>query len=85
MDLNRLQELYASDIHLANWGRKYAEYACIKAEKLFLTRYFKNSQERYQELLSEFPEIIQRVPLGLIASYLNMSQVNLSRIRALIK
>lgn len=85
IDLERLQDLYRNDIHIANWGRRYAEYACIKSEKLFIARQFKTSLERYQELINEYPDIIQRVQLGIIASYLGISQVNLSRIRAQIK
>lgn len=85
IDLERLQNLYQNDIHIANWGRRYAECACIKSEKLFIARQFKTSLERYQELINEYPNIIQRVQLGIIASYLGISQVNLSRIRAQIK
>ena len=85
IDLNRLQDLYQKDIYIANWGRRYAECACIKSEKLFIARQFKTSLERYQELINEYPDIIRRVQLGTIASYLGISQVNLSRIRAQIK
>ena len=80
-----LQELFKEDIHIANWGRKFSERECIKSEKLFISRQFKTSLERYQELISEYPDILQRVPLGIIASYLGISQVNLSRIRAKIR
>ena len=85
INLEQLQDLYLKDIHIANWGRRYAECACIKSEKLFIARQFKTSLERYQELLSEYPDIIQRVQLRTIASYLGISQVNLSRIRAQIR
>ena len=85
IDLERLQDLYRNNIHIANWGRRYAECACIKSEKLFIARQFKTSSERYRELINEYPDIIQRVQLGIIASYLGISQVNLSRIRARIK
>ena len=85
IDLKRLQELYLSDIHLANWGRKYAEYTCIQSDKLFISRQFKTALENYRELLRDYPRITQRVPLGIIASYLGITQVSLSRIRAQIK
>lgn len=85
IDLRRLQELYLSDIHLANWGRKYAEYTCIQSDKLFISRQFKTALENYRELLRDYPRITQRVPLGIIASYLGITQVSLSRIRAQIK
>lgn len=84
LNLTCLQELYMNDIHIANWGRKYAEYACIKSEKLFIQRQFKTSAEMYQELIKSYPNITQRIQLGVIASYLGISQVNLSRIRGKI-
>lgn len=85
LSVDKLHELYSEDIHIANWGRKFAERECIKAEKQFISRQFKTSLERYQELIFEYPDIIQRVSLGIIASYLGISQVSLSRIRAKIK
>ena len=85
LSVDKLHNLYLEDIHIANWGRKFAERECIKSEKLFISRQFKTSLERYQELISEYPDILQRVPLGIIASYLGISQVNLSRIRAKIR
>lgn len=82
IDIERLKELYHTDIHIANWGRRYAESACITAEMLFIDRQFKTTVERYRELLATHPDIVLRVPLGIIASYLGTTQVNLSRIRA---
>lgn len=82
--LEKLKMLYATDINIANWGRKYAELACITAEKQFIARQFKTSLERYRELLGTYPNILLKVPLGIIASYLGITQVNLSRIRAKI-
>lgn len=82
IDIARLQELYKTDIHIANWGRRYVEQACIIAEKQFIDRQFKTTLERYRELLATHPDIILRVPLSIIASYLGTTPVNLSRIRA---
>lgn len=42
---------------------------------------FQTARERYEYMLTEYPYIIYRVPLGMIASYLGMSQETLSRIR----
>lgn len=85
LNLTKLYELYISDNHLANWGRLAAEKACITLEKSILSRQFRNTRERYEELLRVYPEIVRRVPLNIIASYLNTSQENLSRIRRKIK
>jgi CRP/FNR family transcriptional regulator, anaerobic regulatory protein len=43
-----------------------------------------SQQERYKEFLVRNPDIIHRIPLKMIASYLGMSSQSLSRIRAKI-
>ena len=50
-------------------------------QQLFLSRIKNIPQERYDELLKEYPYIIQRVPQHYIASYLGITPVSLSRIR----
>lgn len=80
-----LQQLFQEDIHIANWGRKFAEREIIRAEKRLINLQIGTATERYQELLEENPEFIQRIPLGYIASYLGISAVSLSRIRAELK
>ncbi|WP_130735187.1 Crp/Fnr family transcriptional regulator [Flavobacterium sp. J27] len=81
----KLQELFEKDIQIANWGRKFAEIELIKTEERLLAQQFKTATERYKELLKNNPEVIQRVQLGYIASYLGITQVTLSRIRAELK
>jgi CRP-like cAMP-binding protein len=53
----------------------------IRLEDRFVNAQFKTASERYQNLLLQTPHIIERVPLGYIASYLGISQETLSRIR----
>lgn len=50
-------------------------------QHLFLSRIKNTPQQRYEELLKEYPNIIQRVPQHYIASYLGIIPVSLSRIR----
>ncbi len=85
VDIQALRALYADDAYLANWGRKLAELELIKTEKRLIAMQCKTAQERYLDLLKEHPFLLFRVQLGHIASYLGMSQVSLSRIRAEIK
>jgi len=80
-----LQYLFVNDIHIANWGRKFVEHELIKTEKRLISLQFQNASERYKDLLKDNPYLIQRVKLGHIASYLGITQVSLSRIRADIK
>lgn len=50
-------------------------------QRLFLSRIKNTPQQRYEELLKEYPNIIRRVPQHYIASYLGITPVSLSRIR----
>jgi CRP-like cAMP-binding protein len=80
-----LQQLFETDIAMANWGRRFAEKELIKTEERLISRQFRTATERYQELMQQQPGLLQRVSLGHIASYLGITQVSLSRIRADIR
>lgn len=80
-----IRKLYTENIEIANWGIKFAENELLKAEDRLLTRQFGTATNRYEILLKNYPNLLQRVQLGYIASYLGITQVSLSRIRANIK
>ncbi|MCF3111970.1 Crp/Fnr family transcriptional regulator [Niabella sp. CC-SYL272] len=80
-----LQQLYQQDLQIANWGRKFAERELIKTEERLISRQFKTAAQRYRELLTDSPDLLQRIPLCHIASYLGITQVSLSRIRSEIR
>lgn len=44
---------------------------------------FHTAEERYNALMKEAPDVLKRVPLKYIASYLGITQVSLSRIRGI--
>ena len=54
----------------------------IRLEERYVNAQFKPATERYENLMQQTPYIIERVPLGFIASYLGISQETLSRIRS---
>ncbi|MDC8100023.1 Crp/Fnr family transcriptional regulator [Chryseobacterium rhizosphaerae] len=85
LETESLRKLFNEDIHIANWGRKLAEAEMIKSEELIISRQFKTSLERYKDLMFHQSDLLKRVQLGYIASYLGITQVSLSRIRAEIK
>lgn len=57
------------------------EHYYIRLEERYSNAHFKTATERYEDLLQNHPHILQRIPLGHIASYLGISQETLSRIR----
>lgn len=76
---------------LVNRIPKLADLVSKMNEELFMQKtieldYFKNQspEERYLMLLEKQPEIINRVPLYHLASYLGITQISLSRIRSRI-
>ena len=77
-----LNRLFDRNIELANWGRRMSDQIILELEKLIMERCFISASERYHLLIEQEPEILQKVPLRHIASYLGISQVSLSRIRA---
>ena len=54
----------------------------IRLEERYVNAHFKTATERYENLLLQTPHILERAPLGHIASYLGVSQETLSRIRS---
>ncbi|SFZ90518.1 cAMP-binding domain of CRP or a regulatory subunit of cAMP-dependent protein kinases [Chryseobacterium limigenitum] len=85
LETESLRKLFSKDIHIANWGRKFAERELIKTEELIISRQFKTALERYKDLMRDKSDLLKRVQLGHIASYLGITQVSLSRIRGEIK
>lgn len=57
-------------------------YFLQKATDRIVALQFHTAQQRYDTLINSQPDIIQRVALGHIATYLGMTQETLSRIRA---
>ena len=85
MDLGQLQQLYRQDIEVCNWARQLIEKEFVGTEHRLISNLSMSATERYLQLLKEKPEILQRVQLRHIASYLGISSEHLSRIRASTK
>ncbi len=76
-----LQKLYTKHPDMERLGRIMHERYYVMLEERFVSNHFKEARERYENLLTHAPHILQRVPLGYIASYLGITQETLSRIR----
>mgnify|MGYP002101006866 CR=1 FL=1 len=85
MEDSLLYRLFEEDIDIANWGRKLAELEFLRAEEKLIPLLFTTASERYRVLLERTPDLLQRIPLECLASYLGITPVSLSRIRAKLK
>lgn len=76
-----LNELYAHSPVMNIIGRKFAEEYCRMLEERINSLQTESAEQRYKSLINKQPQVLQRVALGYIASYLGITQETLSRIR----
>lgn len=62
-------------------GRLVAEYYFIYLDNRIKNLYAKSPKERYDEITHVFPDIHNRAPQHMIASYLGITSVHLSRLK----
>ena len=77
-----LTELYRNSHKWAIWGTRFKQNELVRLTSYYEGLRVKDASQRYFELTEAYPEILRQIPLGHIASYLGISQVSLSRIRA---
>ncbi len=77
-----LFKLYDKHPDVERLFRKLFEAALVEQINRIESLQFHSAEERYAALLKEAPDVIKRVPLKFIASYLGITPVSLSRIRA---
>lgn len=76
-----LQKLYLSVPKFERLGRILTEHYFIQLEERTLSLQYQSAKERYNDFMKNYPELHQRVSLGLLASFLGISQETLSRVR----
>lgn len=84
IDSTRLFKLYEEYRSIERLFRLIFEQEYVNALKRIEGFQFLNAKERYLELL-ETTDFVHKIPLKYIASYLGVTQVTLSRIRAEIR
>jgi len=78
-DFFRLTQGYSS---INNLYKSLLETYYLSLEEQYREIHSSSAREKYEKLITKHPSIVQRVPLGDVASYLGITQESLSRIRA---
>lgn len=79
---NDLELLYNEFHEVERLGRLMISRYYLEQEAALRSLRFQTAEERYQDLLMNNPALLQRAPLGYLASYLGITPATLSRIRA---
>jgi CRP-like cAMP-binding protein len=77
----QLLKLYDQFPEIERLFRKITETELVENINRVESIQFNTAEERYNSLIKEAPDVIKRVPLKHIASYLGITPVSLSRIR----
>lgn len=78
----RIDLLMAENAELADWGRRLCEERLRRYEAYFADYTWMDKGRQYERLLREYTQLLQRIALKDLASYLMLTPQSLSRIRA---
>lgn len=81
-DFKKLEKLCAVSLTAANFSRYILGNLMLQMSNRISSLQYMTAKEKYTQLLEENPNIILRAPLGMIATFLGISQETLSRIRS---
>lgn len=82
MQYDHLQQLYERSHGWERFGRLLAEQYFLMNQLRSESLLMQSAEERYIDLLTNYPDLLNRVSLGHISSYLGIKGPSLSRIRA---
>lgn len=78
----QLTRLYNEDIEIANFGRRLMEVELLEVEPWLIEMAKSPALKRYELLIENRPQLLQRVSQEHLAHYLGVTRVSLSRLRA---
>jgi CRP-like cAMP-binding protein len=79
---NELDTLVSQYRDIQALCHKWSNAAIVQLQQRFDDFHFATAAERYKKFVDRNPTVVQRIPLGIIASFLGITQETLSRIRA---
>lgn len=75
------REKLCSELHkIEHFFRKKSNGGYVALQRRILSLLNNNAKERYEQLVQQYPQLLQRVPKTLLASYLGVSRETLSRL-----
>jgi len=78
-----LEGLFSKYHEMERLGRQLTIMALVQLQNRINSMQFETAKKRYENFLIQYPNCINRIALGDLASFLGMTQVTLSRVRAL--
>jgi len=82
IDYNELQQIYKLFPDFNFIGRVLTErYYMLSEQRLYSLR-MQRAQERFDYFIEHYPELLLRIPAKYIASYIGITEVTMSKIRA---
>ncbi|MGG5506508.1 MULTISPECIES: Crp/Fnr family transcriptional regulator [unclassified Myroides] len=85
IDLVAMKKLFQESLEICNWARQITELNAIQTQRQLIDVLVLTPEDRYLHLMEHDKALFQRVPLKQIASFIGISPISLSRIRARIK
>ena len=79
---DELEELYAEIPKLERLFRQIVERAFVASQKRIVRNFSLTAKERYLYFKSQYPQIEERIPQYLVASYLGITKEFLSKIKS---
>jgi len=81
INFENVQHCFHTIPEFREWGRMLLTLNYATLHQKMISFHKNTAQERYLQLYNQYPEIIEKVPLQIIASYLGITKFSLSRIR----
>lgn len=83
IDADKMFRQFDTHPDLERLFRKIIETSYVHTVNRIESLQFNTAEERYKALLKAAPDVLKRIPLKYVASYLGITQVSLSRIRGI--
>ena len=82
LSFSGLSELYRKVPKMNEFVRKLLQHRFSVAQTVVASLIINKPEERYRKIIEQQPDLVNRIPLHVLATYIGITPVSLSRIRA---